>query len=225
MLLPDPLPARPLDIFKSWFDDAHAPPLTDNPNAMIVASVDDSVTPARPSARVVLCKGMDLDAGFVSFYTNYTSRKGRELLANGRCSVVFHWDNMERQVRMEGVALKAPAAQSDAYFATRHAGSRVGAWASDQSRPLPARDVLVNRVREQAARFQVPLNEELEAEAMDIDIPRPDHWGGFNIWLDAVELWCGGQHRVHDRARFERTLDLGGAAPVAGAWHGTRLFP
>lgn len=211
--------------FKAWFDDACARRPTDNPNALVLATVDTSVQPPQPSARVVLCKGMDTDAGYITFYTNYASRKGRELAGNPHCSAVFHWDNDERQVRIDGVALRAPAAESDAYFASRHPGSRVGAWASQQSQPLGARDELIAQVRQQASRFGVPLSDTLEAESIDVDIPRPDHWGGYHLWASSVELWCGGNHRVHDRARFERSLNVDGDAPVAGPWHATRLYP
>lgn len=225
MLLPDPLPADPMAVFKDWFDDATARQLTDNPNALVLSTVDVSVAPPRPSARVVLCKGMDIAAGYINFYTNYTSRKGRELAGNPRCSAVFHWDNDERQVRMEGVAVRSPAAESDAYFASRHAGSRVGAWASKQSQPLDARAELVDLVRSEAQRFGVPLNDELEAESVDVDIPRPDHWGGYRLWVASIELWVGGSHRVHDRARFERDLHVDGESVVAGDWQASRLFP
>lgn len=225
MLLPDPLPADPMAVFKDWFDDACERQVTDNPNALVLSTVDVNVEPPRPSARVVLCKGMDVRAGYINFYTNYTSRKGRELAGNPRCSAVFHWDADERQVRMEGVALKAPAAESDAYFASRHPGSRVGAWASRQSQPLAARADLIDRVREEAKRFDVPLNESLEAASVDVDIPRPEHWGGYRLWVASVELWCGGNHRVHDRARFDRDLTVDGDAVHTGDWQASRLFP
>ncbi len=114
-MLPDPLPTNPLPLFVRWFDDAHERNVTDNPNAMVLATVDTNVSPPQPSARIVLCKDIDEDAGFIVFYTNYESRKGQELLKNPRCSAVFHWDGDERQVRLEGVAVPSPAAESDAY--------------------------------------------------------------------------------------------------------------
>lgn len=226
MLLPDPLPTDPMAVFKTWFDDAHERGVTDNPNAMVLATADTTVTPPQPSARVVLCKGMDVERGFLSFYTNYTSRKGAELAHNPQCSVVFHWDNDERQVRMEGTAVRAPEQQSDEYFNSRHAGSRVGAWASDQSQPLESRNDLIDRVRAQADRFGVPMSDELEAQTVDVAIPRPPHWGGYRLWVSTIELWCGGSHRVHDRARFERDLQRSDDEPVGGGpWQATRLYP
>ncbi|MFK8017694.1 MAG: pyridoxamine 5'-phosphate oxidase [Gammaproteobacteria bacterium] len=226
-MLPDPLPANPLPLFVSWFNDANTRHVTDNPNAMVLATVDTSVSPPQPSARVVLCKEIDEQAGIVVFYTNYQSRKGEELLANPQCSVVFHWDNDERQIRIEGMAVPSPAAQSDAYYASRHPGSRVGAWASAQSQPLAQREQLIDQVREQARRFGVPLNDQLEAQNVDVDIPRPAHWGGFQLWIQAIEIWHGGSHRVHDRARYTRDLNVGddGKPDAGGTWHATRLQP
>lgn len=225
-MLPTPLPADPLALFLAWFDDARERQVTDNPNAMVLATVDVTRTPPQPSARVVLCKAIDIQAGHVTFFTNYTSRKGREIAAAGRCSAVFHWDSDERQVRIEGIAMPAPAAVSDAYFSSRHPGSRVGAWASEQSQPLATREDLLARVKDEAERFGVPLKNGLEAESVDVDIPRPEHWGGYHLWIEAIELWHGGSHRVHDRARFERTLEVvNGALRAGSSWSGTRLNP
>ncbi|MFK7887407.1 MAG: pyridoxamine 5'-phosphate oxidase [Gammaproteobacteria bacterium] len=225
-MLPNPLPADPLPLFEHWFDDAHKRKVTDNPNAMVLATVDVTRKPPQPSARVVLCKAIDAAAGHLTFFTNYTSRKGRELAAAGRCSAVFHWDGDERQVRIEGIAVPAPGDISDAYFNSRHAGSRVGAWASEQSQPLASRDHLLTRVQSEAARFGVPLKNGLEAESVEVDIPRPEHWGGYHLWIEAIELWHGGSHRVHDRARFERSLELVDGGMRAGdRWSGTRLNP
>ena len=226
MMLPTPLPADPLRLFQDWYDTAQTRKATDNPNAFVLTTVDMTATTPRPDARVVLCKGMDLNAGYISFYTNYASRKGRQLAVNAKVTAVFHWDNAEQQVRLDGTAVRAPAEQSDAYFASRHPGSRVGAWASAQSQPLDDRATLTERVRAEADRFGVPMGDDLQADNVDVDIPRPPHWGGFNLWISAVELWCGGSHRVHDRARFERELVIVEGNPTPrGDWHATRLNP
>ena len=225
-MLPDPLPRDPLPLFVEWFNDAHERKVTDNPNAMVLATVDTTRKPPQPSARVVLCKAIDRQAGHITFFTNYTSRKGRELAAAGRCSAVFHWDSDERQVRIEGIAVPAPGDVSDAYFHSRHAGSRVGAWASEQSQPLDSRDTLLTRVQSEARRFGVPLKNGLDAEPVDVEIPRPEHWGGYHLWIEAIELWHGGSHRVHDRARFERSLIYRDGNLSAGEdWSATRLNP
>lgn len=218
-LLPDPLPLDPWGLFKEFYDDARAQRVQPNTNAMTLATVDADGT---PSARIVLCKDMNLatDAGYIVFHTNYRGRKGRALEANPRCAMVFHWDDLDKQVRIEGTAVKSPAAESDAYFRTRALESRIGAWASEQSQPLASRDELMGRVAEVVQRFGVDLFSDAEQE-----IPRPAHWGGFRVWARAVEIWVGGPGRVHDRARWERALVAreGGFSP--GRWSATRLQP
>jgi pyridoxamine 5'-phosphate oxidase len=162
--------------------------------------------------RIVLCKKRVLSPGYVVFFTNYDSRKGDELAANPRAAAVFHWDAFGRQVRLEGPIVRSPAAESDEYFASRALDSRIGAWASLQSQPLDARRTLLKRVATEAARFGT-------------HVPRPPHWGGYQLWPEAVELWIEGPFRVHDRARWTRTLEARGDAFGAGPWAATRLFP
>jgi pyridoxamine 5'-phosphate oxidase len=183
----------------------------------------------QPSARIVLCKELDVELGRVSFVTNFDSRKGRELAENARAALVFHWDHSHRQVRMEGVVSKAPDAESDAYFASRNWQRRIGAWASAQSRPLQSREQLNEAVRQVAARFGAPeptldnIN-----DSPGVTIPRPPFWGGYYVWADSVELWIEGASRIHERARWTRSLTTGpGGTPLAGAgpWSATRLQP
>jgi pyridoxamine 5'-phosphate oxidase len=226
-MLPDPLPDDPLPLFVAWFEDARARKVSANPDAMVLATVATDTQPPQPSARVVLCKDIDPREGYLVFYTNYASRKGTELARAAACCAVFHWDSDERQVRVEGVAVPSPAAESDAYFASRHPGSRVGAWASEQSRPLDSRATLLANVTAAARRFNVPLRDGLEARNVDVDIPRPPHWGGYRLWIRAIELWHGGSHRVHDRARYTRHLELSddGRVRADGGWHASRLQP
>lgn len=225
--LPTPLPENPLPLLRLWFDEAQAARATANPNAMVLATVDVSVTPPQPSARVVLCKQLNEHDGFIVFFTNYQSRKGQELSRSQAASAVFHWDDAERQVRVEGEVVRSPDSESDAYFQSRHPGSRVGAWASAQSKPVASRAQLLEQVREQAARFGVPLRDGLEAQRVDADIPRPAHWGGYRLWIKTIELWCGGTHRVHDRCAWQRELVLtsNGTASNVSAWRHTRLQP
>ncbi len=152
--------------------------------------------------------------GFIQFYTNYESRKGRELGANPRAAIVIHWDHLHRQVRVEGQIVKAPASDSDAYFASRARESRVGAWASKQSEPIASRAELLNAVEEATAKFGDPV------------VPRPPHWGGYRLWAEAVELWVEGDARIHDRARWTRSLTpKAGSEFIAGSWSATRLQP
>ena len=215
-LLPDPLPADPLPMFATWFSDARARNVQPNPDAMVVATVGEN---SAPSARVVLCKRLVPDQGFVVFFTNYDSRKGRELAEHPRAAAVFHWDTMHRQVRLEGPIVLSPAPESDQYFASRAFESRVGAWASVQSEPLATRADMVAQV--QAVKERLGLS-----KATDGNVPRPPHWGGVRLWIDTIELWSEGAGRIHDRARWTRTLTKKDEFSFsAGPWAGTRLNP
>jgi len=224
-LLPEPLPAEPLGVVTRWLAEAWAAGRQPNANAMVLAT---ATRDGRPSARVVLCRDIVPQPGYVVFYTNYHSSKGRQLENNPRAAAVMHWDALSRQVRIEGVVVPSPAAESDAYFASRAWDKRLGAWASAQSEPLASRAALENAVAAAARRFGAPVpGTPAAAEAVDIDIPRPPHWGGYRLWADAVELWVeGSQGRIHDRARWSRMLQsAAGTAFEAGAWRVTRLQP
>jgi pyridoxamine 5'-phosphate oxidase len=210
--LPEPLPAEPLGIAAAWLAEAIARRDQPNPNAMVLATV---ASDGRPAGRIVLCKEIDAPAGVVRFVTNYDSRKGRELAGNPRAALVFHWDHLHRQLRIEGHVEKVSAADSDSYFASRARDSQLGAHASAQSEPVASRAQM--RARLEAVRALYPGN---------TPVPRPAHWGGYVLRADMVELWVEGANRVHDRARWARTLADGhGAAPAAGPWSATRLQP
>ena len=200
-------------IVEQWLAEARSARQQPNSNAMTLATSDAD---GRPAARIVLCKGFDAELGIVDFYTNYRSRKARDIDANPNVALIFHWDHMGRQVRIEGRALRASAAQSDAYFASRPRASQIGAWASEQSEPIGGRDEMV-------AQFEA-RSRELDKDP-GADIPRPPHWGGYRVWARACELWVEGAGRVHDRARFERPLTAGDSGCSAGDWAGTRLQP
>jgi len=215
--LPEPLPTDPLMVFADWFGMACSRHVQPNPDAMVLATVDEQM---RPSARVVLCKQLIATPGYVVFFTNYQSRKGREIGAIPRAAAVVHWDTLQRQVRLEGPVVRSPAGESDAYFASRPVASRLGAWASEQSRPLASRAALASQVSAVAARFGVA------PDAPEGNVPRPPHWGGFRLWPDAVELWVEGPGRIHDRARWTRDLEPDSASTFrTGPWTGTRLNP
>ena len=213
--LPDPLPANPMELAAQWFVAARIDAAQPNPNAMVLATVDGR---GQPSARVVLCKEIAARAGCIVFYTNYQSRKGRELEGNPRAAVVFHWDHRHRQVRAEGRVEPLSDAENDAYFRNRPWQSRLGAWASRQSEPVASRKTLADAVATTAKRFGIayggPGSE--EPATVTTDIPRPASWGGFRLRVEAMELWVEGEFRIHDRARWTKT-DAG--------WSVTRLQP
>jgi pyridoxamine 5'-phosphate oxidase len=195
-----------------------------NPNAMVVATVGDDGAPA---ARVVLCKQVVPDPGYIVFYTNYESRKGRDLTRHPRAAAVIHWDALHRQVRIEGAVVISPAAESDAYFASRPWQSRIGAWASAQSQPIASRADMLAAVARTAERFGTPNPTDPAATApAGIAIPRPPHWGGYRLWADSIELWVEGSGRIHDRARWTRTLrEQPDRTFVSSSWTASRLQP
>lgn len=216
--LPEPLPGDPFGLLVEWFTEAHRRRVQPNPDAMTLATVDPD---GAPSARIVLCKAIDADLGRLTFYTNRSSRKGRAIEHEPRVALLMHWDTLDRQVRVEGVASPTTDAESDAYFRTRRLESRLGAWASAQSEPIESRAALMSRVVEVMTRFGVTLD---DLERGDADIPRPPNWGGFHVLASAVELWVSGPARMHDRARWVREITAADGAP-AGDWTATRLQP
>jgi pyridoxamine 5'-phosphate oxidase len=222
-VLPEPLPADPLAIAATWLQAAWAARTQPNPNAMVLAT---STADGRPTARVVLCKDIVPKPGYVVFYTNYLSAKGRQLKDNPRAAAVMHWDALHRQVRIEGAVTQVPARDSDTYFASRPWQSRISAWASEQSQPIASRAVLLDAVKEAARRFGAPTPGSPGADdSLKVTVPRPPHWGGYRLWADAVELWVEGSARIHDRARWTRTLTQRDGAFTPGAWTATRLQP
>ncbi len=190
----------PFSLFESWFSEAGKSEIND-PNAMALASVDEA---GLPDVRVVLLNGYDR-RGFV-FYTNAESAKGREITANPKAALNFHWKSLRRQVRVRGPLAQVSAEEADAYYDTRPRESRIGAWASQQSRPLDSRKTLENKVAELTKKFG------------DAPIPRPPHWTGFRITPVYIEFWQDGAFRLHDRVVFRR-------ANEDSAWSRQRLYP
>jgi len=192
--------ADPLELFAGWYAEAEKSEPND-PSALTLATVGPDGT---PSVRMVLLKGYDSD-GFV-FYTNYESRKGRHLLDHPKAAMLFHWKSLRRQVRLEGPVTQTTREEADAYFATRARGSQIGAWASDQSRPLESRFALEKSVAEFGARHLIG------------SVPRPPHWSGFRLRPNLIEFWQDGAFRLHDRLEYSRSS--------AGApWSTRTLYP
>ncbi len=196
---------EPFALFEAWFEEAKAHEAND-PNAMALATVDVG---GLPNVRMVLLKGLDVegrpDRGFV-FYTNLESAKGGELVTAGKAALCFHWKSLRRQVRVRGTVGGVSADDADAYFATRPRGSRLGAWASAQSRLLESRFALEKAVARYTAKFHVG------------EIPRPPHWSGFRLTPLEIEFWHDRPFRLHDRVVFRRTN-------TAELWARTRLYP
>ncbi|NNM56869.1 pyridoxamine 5'-phosphate oxidase [Acidocella sp.] len=188
----------PFTKFGTWLAEAEASEPND-PNAMVVATASAT---GRPAARVLLLKGWDR-AGFV-FYSNLESRKADEMRANAQVSLLFHWKSLRRQIRIEGLVTQVSAAEADEYFASRPRVSKLGAWASAQSRPLPSREVFEARLAEVEARFPGE------------DVPRPEHWSGWRLVPDYVEFWQDREFRLHDREVFIRQ---------GGTWQTGLLYP
>ncbi|MEO8249688.1 MAG: pyridoxamine 5'-phosphate oxidase [Burkholderiales bacterium] len=197
----------PLAQFEQWLKEAITSEVPE-PNAMTLATVASDL---KPSTRIVLIKGYD-ERGIV-FYTNYRSRKGIELAGNPFAALQFHWVELERVMRIEGMVGKVSADESDAYFASRPLDSRIGAWASPQSEVIESRGVLVANAAKYGAKFM-------------LNPPRPPHWGGFRLAPDRWEFWQGRKSRLHDRLRYEKAQPAGGPGDPGGAgWIRQRLAP
>jgi len=192
------MPSDPFPLFDEWFAEARASEPND-PEAMALATADAG---GRPSVRMVLLKGHGPD-GFL-FYTNEQSAKGEQLAANPCAALLFHWKSLRRQVRIEGSVERVGDAQADAYFASRARDSQLGAWASDQSRPLDRRETFEQRFEEIARRFAGQ------------EVPRPPHWGGYRVTPERIEFWSDRPHRLHERRLFIRE---------AGGWREGLLYP
>ena len=191
---------EPYTLFSAWLQDATASEVND-PNALALATVDEE---GLPNVRMVLLKGFD-EQGFV-FYTNYESQKGQELLASRKAAMCFHWKSLRRQVRIRGDIETVTHEEADEYFQSRPRGSRIGAWASRQSRPLEGRFALEKAVAEYTAKFGLG------------EIPRPEHWSGFRLKPRRIEFWHDRKFRLHDRIEFRRD----GAGQ---GWEKVRMYP
>ena len=209
----------------AWLKEAMAASVQRNPNAMAIASADKR---GQPTARMVLCKDFVPEPGYLVFYTNYRSHKAVELSDNPRAAALFHWDALGRQVRIEGIVVRSPDEESDDYFASRHWGSQLGAWGSDQSEPIKSKAALVSQIRERAESLGLSLGKGT-SELADGPVPtikRPPYWGGLRLWATAVELWIEGRDRIHDRGRWTREIvRTSEHGFTVTPWQGERLQP
>jgi len=192
-------PVEPFTVVRRWLDDAAAGSRR-NPHAMALATVGED---GRPGVRMVLLKSLAEDSGYVVFYTNYRSRKGRELERHPWAAAVLYWEELGRQIRLEGRIVKSPAEESDAYFASRPFRSQLNAWISAQSDPLTDSTELERRAIAKARELGGDYSSDTHPPRK---VPRPPHWGGYRLWCDRVELWTEGGGRFHTRVRYSRDL-------------------
>ena len=216
--LPESPPEDPLPDAISWLNHAKEAAVQRHANAMTLATVDGD---GRPSARIVLLKYLSPTDGYATFFTHYESRKAIEIEATGFAAAVLHWDALGRQIRFEGPIVRAPKTESDDYFATRPLGSQINAWVSDQSRPLDSTESLIASAKEKARTLS------LEADGDETsNVTRPEFWGGYRLWFDALEFWQEGADRFHERLRYERDLTPQDADQFdSGPWTWRRLQP
>lgn len=191
---------KPFELFDEWLEEAKTTEPND-PNALALSTVDPD---GLPNIRMVLLKGFD-ETGFV-FYTNLESAKGRELLSAGKAAMCFHWKSLRRQIRIRGEIVQVSAEEADEYYQSRPRGSRIGAWASRQSRPLESRFALEKEVAKYTAKFGIG------------DIPRPEHWSGLRLIPSEIEFWADRPFRLHDRVKFTRSAS-------SEPWSKERLYP
>ena len=209
---------EPFGLVRRWLDEA-ATAGGRNPNAMSLATVGED---GRPAVRMVLLKDISEAHGYVVFYTNYRSRKGRELERHPWAAAALYWAHLGRQVRLEGRVVRSPDAESDAYFATRPFRSQLNAWISAQSEPLEDGDDLALRADAKAAEFGGDAPHDPDRPRF---VPRPPFWGGYRLWCDRVELWSEGAGRFHERTEYTRELDFAPGRIEAGPWRSRRLQP
>ena len=193
---------NPLLLLQSWLNEAMELDLQPNPDTMAIAT---SNSQGLPNVRMVLCKEINTEEGYVVFYTNYNSVKSLEIKENPKCSALFHWDKLGYQIRIRGEILQSPDEENDAYFASRHLGSQVGAWASNQSNPVEDREALDDQFKKILDRFNLTSESITQNEQK---IPRPPNWGGYRLWIEEIEFWLNQKDRLHDRLHFRRALNI-----------------
>ena len=201
-ILSQSMTQNPLLLLQSWLNEAMELDLQPNPDTMAIAT---SNSQGLPNVRMVLCKEINTKEGYVVFYTNYNSVKSLEIKENPKCSALFHWDKLGYQIRISGEILQSPDEENDTYFASRHLGSQVGAWASNQSNPVEDREALDDQFKKILDRFNLTSESITRNEQK---IPRPPNWGGYRLWIEEIEFWLNQKDRLHDRLHFRRALTI-----------------
>ena len=210
---------NPLDTLEDWMKEVSDSNTQPNPNCMSIATVDST---GSPNSRMVLCKELDAENGFLTFYTNYSSIKSEELKNNSKCSALFHWDKFGYQVRLKGFVDKCADSKNDAYFSTRDIGSQIAAWASDQSKEIESLEKMEDSYQKIMNKFQIKSLD----EAKEIKLPRPDFWGGYDLWIEEIELWKNRKNRFHDRLKFKRKISIeNGKIDAEKKWDSVRIQP
>ena len=189
---------NPVLVLKEWLHEARQSKIQPNPNTMSISTVDSM---GCPNSRMVLCKEINEDLGYLVFYTNYNSKKSKEIESHNNCSALFHWDPLGYQVRVRGKLIKSPNHESDNYFSTRKVGSQLSAWASNQSDEVENRDSLDDQFQKIMKRFNI---QDEDLDSTEIEIPRPDFWGGYSFVPYYFEFWQGHENRLNKRHVFEQ---------------------
>ena len=219
-MLSQSMTKNPILLLQSWLNEAMELDLQPNTDSMAIAT---SNSQGLPNVRMVLCKEINTEEGYVVFYTNYNSVKSMEIKENPKCSALFHWDKLGYQIRIRGEILQSPDEENDAYFASRHLGSQVGAWASNQSNPVEDREALDDQFKKILDRFNLTSESITRNEQK---IPRPPNWGGYRLWIEEIEFWLNQKDRLHDRLHFRRALTISsGGIETEKKWTVKRLQP
>ena len=210
---------NPLDTLDDWMNEVRESNTQPNPNCMSIATVDSN---GSPNSRMVLCKELDTHKGYLTFYTHYYSIKSEELKNNAKCSALFHWDKFGLQARLKGFVKRCSDSKNDDYFSSRDIGSQIAAWTSDQSKEIESLGKMKDSYQEIMNKFQI---NDLE-EAKEIKVPRPDFWGGYDMWIEEIELWKNQKNRFHDRLKFKRKITIeNGKIDAEMNWNSVRIQP
>ena len=219
-ILSQSMTQNPLLLLQSWLNEAMELDLQPNPDSMAIAT---SNSQGLPNVRMVLCKEINTEEGYVVFYTNYDSVKSMEIKENPKCSALFHWDKLGYQIRIRGEILQSTNKENDTYFASRHLGSQIGAWASNQSNPVEDRQALDDQFKNILEHFKLTSESITRNEQK---IPRPPHWGGYRLWIEEIEFWLNQKDRLHDRLHFKRALSISNEGiETENNWTVKRLQP